>query len=99
MQVENQFGNAQLSMRRGRIKACLVESLLSPVALIVDRQSAPIARWNAAGSLSAFSATTIIRRTDVQGSPCRAIRGLKTEQKLRSFSYRHRALSKKQAPC
>ena len=29
------------------------------------------------------------------GSPSRVIRGLKTEQKLRSFSYRHRALSKK----
>jgi hypothetical protein len=64
--------------------------LLSPGALTVDRQSAPIARWNAAGSLSAFNAMTIIRRTDVQGSPSRAISGLKTEQKQRSFSYRHR---------
>jgi hypothetical protein len=79
------LGIAQLSMQRGRIKACRVESLLSPGALTVDRQSAPIARWNAAGSLSAFSATTIIRRTDVQGSQSRAIRGRKTERKQRSF--------------
>jgi hypothetical protein len=58
------LGIAQLSMLRGRIKACLVESLLSPVALTADRQSARIARWNAAVSLSAFSAMTITRRTN-----------------------------------
>ena len=70
MQVENQLGNCTIEYAAWSNKNCFVESLLSPGALTVDRQSARIARWNAAGSLSAFSATTIIRRTDVQGSPC-----------------------------
>jgi hypothetical protein len=69
-----------------------------PALVLGTRFAVRIARWNAADSLSAFSATTI-RRTYVQGSPCRVIRGLKTERKQRSFSYRHCALSKKQAPC
>jgi hypothetical protein len=80
------LGIAQLSMQLGRIRACLAERLLSPGALTADRQYARIASLNAAVSLSAFSATTIIRRTDVQGSPWRAIRGSKTERKQRSSS-------------
>jgi hypothetical protein len=82
-------------MQRGRIKACLAESLMSLGALTAGRQSARIARLNAAASLSACSATTIIRRTDVQRGQPRPISGIKNELKQRSFSYRHRALSKK----
>ena len=75
-----------MNMQRGRIKACLAESLLSPGALTADRQYARIASLNAAVSLSAFNATTITRRTDVRESPWRAIRGPRTERKQRSSS-------------
>jgi hypothetical protein len=97
MQVKINLGIAQLSMQVGLIKACLAESLLSPGALTAIRQSAQIARWSAAVSLSAFSAMTITRRTNAQGSSWRAIRGPKSERKQRSSSQPSGSGAKKQA--